>query len=62
MITTFVATLWGAMLETDADFTFEQAASLIDQYIDDGHSFSDLIGEINGILKTSGFCIKYQEP
>lgn len=61
MMMTLVATLWGAMLEYNADFTFEQVASLFNQYIDNGHSFEELTQEINGILKTAGFVLKDEE-
>ena len=57
-VTTLVTTLWGAMLEMDANFTTEQAASLMDQYIDDGHSLEELMREIDCLLDTGGFFIR----
>lgn len=57
LIENLVTILWGAILELDADFTFEQAATLMDQYIDDGHSFEEWMREIDCLLETGGFFI-----
>ena len=58
LITNLITVMWVAMLELDADFTVEQAASLYDKYIDDGHYLEDFVREINYLLKTGGLCIK----
>jgi hypothetical protein len=55
-----VSVLWGAMQEYESDFNFEEAADLFDRYIDNGHSFEELMREIDGILKTAGFYIKHE--
>jgi hypothetical protein len=44
----------------NANFPFEKAAGLFDQYIDDGHSIEDFMQEINGLFEASGFFKKGQ--
>ena len=61
MIETITAILWGAMQPFNANFKFEKAADLFDQYIDDGNSIEDLMHEINSLFEASGFFKKGQE-
>ena len=61
MIETIITILWGAMQPLNANFPFEKAAGLFDQYIDDGHSIEELMLEINGMFETSGFFRKGQD-
>ena len=60
MVETIVTIIWGAMQPLNANFPFEKAAGLFDQYIDDGHSIEDLIHEIKNLLGVSGFFKKGQ--
>jgi 5-carboxymethyl-2-hydroxymuconate isomerase len=55
MMETIITIIWGAMQPLNANFTFEKAVVLIDDYIDDDHAVEDLMGEINALLETSGF-------
>ena len=55
MVETVTAILWGAMQPLNAGFTMEKATELFDAYIDDGHSFEELMQEINGLFEASGF-------
>ena len=57
---TIITILWGARQPFDSSFTFENAQSLFDQYIDDGNSIEELMQEINGLFETSGFFKKGQ--
>ena len=61
MIETITTIIWGAIQPFNKSFTFEKAAELFDEYIDDGHSFEDLMQEINGLFEASGFFKKGQE-
>jgi len=61
MVETITAILWGAMQPLNANFPFDKAAGLFDQYIDDGHSIEELMREINGLFEASGFFKKGQE-
>ena len=60
-IETIITIIWGAMQPMNANFPFEKAAGLFDQYIDDGNSIEDLMMEINGLFEASGFFKKGQE-
>ena len=60
MVETITAILWGAMQPLNANFPFDKAAGLFDQYIDDGHSIEELMREINGLFEASGFFKKGQ--
>lgn len=60
MIETITAILWGAMQQFNSNFSFDKAASLFDQYIDEGHSVEDLMLEINALFEASGFFKKGQ--
>lgn len=61
MIETIAAIIWGAMQPLNANFPFEKAIELFDEYIDEGNSFEDMMQEINAILQASGFFKKGQE-
>jgi len=61
MIETIVAIIWGAMQPLNANFPFEKAIELFDEYIDEGNSFEDMMQEINAMLKASGFFKRGQE-
>ena len=61
MIETITAILWGAMQPFNANFPFDEAVGLFDQYIDDGHSVEDFMLEINALFKASGFFKKGRE-
>jgi len=61
MIETTITILWGAMQPLNANFPFEKAAELYDDYIDDGHSVEELMLEINALFEASGFFNKGQE-
>ena len=60
MIETITVLLWGAMQPLNANFPYEKAASLFDQYIDDGNSIEELMFEINKLFEVSGFFKKGQ--
>lgn len=60
MVETITTILWGAMQPFNANFPFEKAAGLFDQYIDEGHSIEDLMQEINALFEASGFFKKGQ--
>jgi len=60
MIETVTTLLWGAMQPFNANFPLDKAAGLFDQYIDDGNSIENLMGEINGLFEASGFFTKGQ--
>lgn len=53
--------IWGAMQPLNANFPYEKAAALFDQYIDDGNSLEDLLLETNGLFESWGFFRKGQE-
>ncbi|MCC8023277.1 MAG: hypothetical protein LIO46_05810 [Clostridiales bacterium] len=57
-MTSLTAILWGAMQETQPDITLEQAAGMLDRYIDDGHSYEEWMRELAAILDTGGFYMK----
>ena len=61
MMETITAIIWGAMQPLNANFPFEKATDLFDQYIDDGNSIEDLMLEINSLFEASGFFKKGQE-
>ena len=61
MVETITAIIWGAMQPFNANFPFEKAAGLFDQYIDDGNSLEELMLEINSLFEASGFFKKGQE-
>ena len=60
LVDTFIAVIWGSMQPLNPDFTYEQATDLFDDYIAEGHSFDDLMREVNGLLAVSGFFKKGQ--
>ncbi|MCL2718967.1 MAG: DUF6096 family protein [Lachnospiraceae bacterium] len=60
MIETIITILWGAMQPLNANFPFEKAADLFDQYIDEGHSIEELMWEVNALFEVSGFFKKGQ--
>ena len=60
MIETITTILWGAMQPMNANFPFEKAATLFDQYIDDGNSIEDFMQELNDLFEASGFFKKGQ--
>jgi hypothetical protein len=60
-IETITTIIWGAMQPLNANFPFEKAAGIFDQYIDDGHSIEELIQEINALFEVSGFFKKGQD-
>lgn len=60
MVETIITILWGAMQPFNANFSFEKATNLFDQYIDDGHSIEELMMEINALFESSGFFKKGQ--
>ncbi len=49
------------MQPLNANFPYEKAAALFDQYIDDGNSLEDLLLETNGLFESWGFFRKGQE-
>ena len=55
MIETVITIIWGAAQAMNHNFTFEKAAQLFDDYIDEGHSVKNLMIEIKELLKASGF-------
>jgi len=59
-IETIVTIIWGALQPLNANFPFEKAAGLFDQYIDDGHSIEELMQEVNALFESSGFFKKGQ--
>ena len=61
MVETITTIIWAAMQPFNANFPFEKAAGLFDQYIDDGNSLEDLMQEINALFEASGFFKKGQE-
>ena len=61
MIETITTILWAAIQPFNANFTFDKATGLFDQYIDDGHSIEDLMYEVNSLFEASGFFKKGQE-
>ena len=61
MIETIITILWGAMQPLNANFPFEKASKLFDDYIDEGHSIEDLTLELNALFEASGFFRKGQE-
>ena len=60
MVETISTIIWGAMQPMNANFPFEKAITLFDQYIDEGHSIEDLMQEINALFEASGFFKKGQ--
>ena len=60
MIETITTILWGAMQPMNANFPFEKAMTLFDEYIDDGNSIEDLLDELNELFEASGFFKKGQ--
>jgi len=60
-IDTVATIFWGAMQPMNANFPFEKAYDLIDQYIDEGNSVEDLMMEIKGLFEASGFFSKGQD-
>ena len=60
MVETVISILWGALQPLNANFPFEKAVELFDQYIDEGHSMEDLMQEINALFTASGFFKKGQ--
>lgn len=60
MIEIVTTLLWGAMQAFNANFPFDKAAGLFDQFIDDGNSIEDFMREINGLFEASGFFKKGQ--
>ena len=61
LVETIITILWGAMQPLNANFPFEKAAGLFDQYIDDGNSIEDFTQEINALFEASGFFKKGQD-
>jgi len=61
MIETVTAIIWGAMQPLNANFAYDKATGIFDQYIDDGHSIEDFMYEINALFEASGFFKKGQE-
>lgn len=61
MVENITTIIWGAMQPFNANFPFEKAAGLFDEYIDEGHSLEELMQEINGLFEASGFFKKGQE-
>ena len=55
MVETIATILWGAMQPLNANFPFEKAMALFDQYIDDGKSIEELMQEVNALFEASGF-------
>jgi len=55
MMETLITVLWGAMQAFNDNISFEDVAELIDQYIDDGQSIENLMGEVYRLLEVSGF-------
>ena len=60
MVETITTIIWAAMQPFNSNFSFEKATSLFDEYIDEGHSFEDLMKEINTLFVASGFFKKGQ--
>ena len=60
MIEIIITILWGAMQPLNANYTFEEATAMFDQYIDDGNTIEDLMREINSLFEVSGFFKKGQ--
>ena len=60
MVETVAAIIWGAMQPLNANFPFEKAMALFDDYIDEGHSIEELMLEINALFEASGFFKKGQ--
>ncbi|MDR2572147.1 MAG: DUF6096 family protein [Oscillospiraceae bacterium] len=61
MVETITTILWGAMQPFNANFAFEKAAGMFDDYIDEGKSIEDLMQELNELFETSVFFKKGQE-
>ena len=60
MMDTITAILWGAIQPLNANFSYQKADGLFDQYINDGNTVEDLMQEINALFEVSGFCQKGQ--
>ena len=60
MIETITTIIWSAMQPLNANFPYEKAMTLFDDYIDEGHSLEELMLEINGLFEASGFFRKGQ--
>ena len=61
MVETITTIIWGALQPFNANFPFDKAASLFDDYIDEGNSIEDFMQELNTLFETSGFFRKGQE-
>lgn len=61
MVETITTILWGAIQPLNANFSYDNAVSLFDDYIDEGHSIEDMMKIINGVFEASGFFKKGQE-
>lgn len=61
MIGTITTIIWGAMQSLNSGVALENATALFDRYIDEGNSLEDMMQEINGLFKASGFFKKGQE-
>lgn len=60
MIETVAVIIWGALQTMNHRFSYEKTLKLLDDYVDDGHSYEDLMQEINGLFEASGFFKKGQ--
>jgi len=55
MVETIVTILWGAMQPLNDNISFEDTMNLIDEYIDEGNTFDDMMYEVIAFLSMSGF-------
>ncbi|MCL2378306.1 MAG: DUF6096 family protein [Defluviitaleaceae bacterium] len=58
---TVAAIIWGAAQPFNANFSYEKAEGLFDQYVEDGHDIEDWMNEILELFAASGFLKKGQE-
>ena len=61
MVETIVTIIWGAAQPLNANFPYDKAMALFDDYIDEGHSLEELMLEINDLFEVSGFFRKGQD-
>ena len=58
MVETIATIIWATAQTINKNFSYEKAMSLFDDYIDDGNSTEDLIGEIYALFESSDYIKK----
>ena len=53
-----VAIIWGTAQTITQSFSYEKAMSIFDDYIDDGHSFDELVDELHAMFESSDYIRK----